>query len=259
MNSALKLLYNRKSLRRFADRPVTTEIVDLILGAVRRAPTAGNLCLYSVIEIREQATKDELARTCDDQPFIAKAPLALLFVADYQRLYDYLRLCGAEEYARERGIPFSPPDMGNLMLACQDTMIAAHTAVVAAETLGLGSCYIGDIMEQYERHRELFDLPDYAFPLSLVVAGYPAGDYYQRRTGARPARETLFFTDRYRRLPDDELASLYDPIIRRRFPDGRFPTGAPNYGLDLLERKYAAEFSAEMNRSVKAAMRAWEG
>ena len=53
-----------------------------------RAPTAGNLMLYSIIEIEDQALKDRLAVTCDDQPFIAKAPWVLVFVADFQKWMD---------------------------------------------------------------------------------------------------------------------------------------------------------------------------
>lgn len=257
MNPTLKQLYNRKSIRAYQDRPVADEKVDLILGAVRRGPTAGNLSLYSVIKVADQGKKETLSRTCDNQPFIAGAPLVLLFLADYQRLYDYMKQSGASEFAAEKGLDFRTPDLGNLMLACQDAMIAAQTAVTAAESLGLGCCYIGDIIENYEEHRKLFDLPDYVFPISLVVAGYPLSDYHLRRSAPRPAKESVFFTDRYRRLEGDELTSLYDPIAKRRNPKGEFPDGAPNYGCDILQRKYASDFAAEMKRSVEAAMKAW--
>ena len=258
MNETIKLLYNRKSLRRFAERKVAEEKVELILGAVRHAPSAGNMSLYSVIRVKEQTIKDTLSRTCGNQPFISNAPLVLLFLADCQRLYDYLCLSGAEEHARKTGKDFFPPDEGSLMLACQDAMIAAQTAVTAAESLGLGSCYIGDIMQHYEEHRKLFDLPDYVFPLSLVVAGYSAGDYYNRRPGPRPKKEKLFFEDRYHRLSDTELADLYEPVVRRYFKEGSFPGGAENYGIDLFEREYSANSAAEITRSVKAAMKAWQ-
>ena len=258
MNETIKLLYNRKSLRRFAERKVSEEKVELILGAVRHAPGAGNMSLYSVIRVKDQTIKDTLSKTCGNQPFISSAPLVLLFLADCQRLYDYLGISGVKEYALKTGRTFNPPDEGSFMLACHDAMIAAHTAVTAAESLGLGSCYIGDIMENYEEHRELFDLPDYVFPLSLVVAGYSAGDYYNRRPGPRPKKEKLFFEDRYRRLADAELTDLYEPVVRRYFKGGGFSSGAENYGIDLFERKYSADYAAEMTRSVKAAMKAWQ-
>ena len=72
------------------------------------------------------------------------------------------------------------PQEGDLFLACNDALIAAQTAVVAAESLGIGSCYIGDIMENYEAHRDLFGLPQYVFPICLLCFGYPTQGQMQR-------------------------------------------------------------------------------
>ncbi|MEX1329519.1 MAG: nitroreductase family protein [Desulfobacterales bacterium] len=58
-----------------------------------------------------------------------------------------------------------------LLLVCCDALIAAQTAVIAAESLGVGSCYIGEIMENYEEHKELFGLPKYVFLISLICFG----------------------------------------------------------------------------------------
>ena len=85
-----------------------------ILQAAMRAPTAGNMMLYSIIDVENQALKDRLAVTCDDQPFIAKAPFVLLFVADYQRWYDYYLVCGVERLCLERDIPLRTPQEGDL-------------------------------------------------------------------------------------------------------------------------------------------------
>ena len=100
---------------------------------------------------------------CDNQPFIARAPLVLLFLADYQRWFDYYMLSGVEDLCRRRGEPLRKPQEGDLFLACNDALIAAQTAVVAAESLGIGSCYIGDIMENYE----IASGPVWAAPIRL--------------------------------------------------------------------------------------------
>ena len=60
------------------------------------------MMLYSIIEVNDQAAKDTLARTCDHQPFIARAPLVLLFLADYQRWFDYYLLSGVEELCQRQ-------------------------------------------------------------------------------------------------------------------------------------------------------------
>jgi nitroreductase len=89
MNQVIELILNRKSVRAYDAREISEQVKDEILQATLRAPTAGNMMLYSIIQVQDQSIKDTLARTCDNQPFIAKAPLVLLFLADYQRWFDY--------------------------------------------------------------------------------------------------------------------------------------------------------------------------
>ena len=85
MNSTFTLIHNRRSVRKYTGTPISPQEKEAIIQAAMRAPTAGNLMLYSIIEVEDQALKDRLAVTCDAQPFIASAPYVLLFLADYQR------------------------------------------------------------------------------------------------------------------------------------------------------------------------------
>ena len=122
--------------------------LEKILEAASLAPTAGNQQLYSIIVIKSQETKDKLSESCDHQPFIAKAPVLLLFVSDQKKWFDYYRLEGCKEFSeREPGLFWEAPNESDLMLSIEDTMIAAQNAVLMAESLGIGSCYIGDILE----------------------------------------------------------------------------------------------------------------
>ena len=88
MNEVLSQLHARKSVRAFLDRPISPEARRAILEAACAAPTAGNQQLYTILDITDQAVKDTLADTCDHQPFIAQAPLVLLFCADCQKWYE---------------------------------------------------------------------------------------------------------------------------------------------------------------------------
>lgn len=83
MNNTIKELFERKSVRAFESKPVENYKKQLIINAAIQAPTAGNMTLYSIIDVRNQGIKDKLAQSCDNQPFIAKAPIVLIFVADY--------------------------------------------------------------------------------------------------------------------------------------------------------------------------------
>ncbi len=103
MNETINLLMNRHSVRAYVPDSVSGEEKDTILKAAFRAPTAGNMMLYSIIDITDQSLKDRLAETCDHQPFIAKAPLVLLFLADYQRWHDYFIHSGAKDVCRREG------------------------------------------------------------------------------------------------------------------------------------------------------------
>jgi len=258
-NPVLEVILNRKSIRAYEDRPVPPETRRQLLEAALRAPTAGNMMLYSILEITDQSIKDTLARTCDNQPFIARAPLVLLFLADYQRWFDYLRHAGVEALCAQRGQALRLPAEGDLFLACCDALIAAQTAVLAGESLGLGSCYIGDIMENYETHRQLLDLPRFVFPIALVCFGFPTRAQLERERTTRFDRKFIVFQDRYHRLADGELDEMFHQFEARAEAHRDKIDGFVSAAQLQYDNKLNAEFNREMTRSVRALLRTWLG
>lgn len=252
MNEVLETIHNRKSIRAFENKPVPYDVTETLLQAAMRAPTAGNMMLYTILKIDDQELKDKLAVSCDNQSFIARAPLLLVFLADYQRWYDYFLHCGVEELCRTRNLNLRKPGVGDLMLAVNDTLIAAQTAVIAAEALGLGSCYIGDILEKYEYHRDLFHLPKYVLPVTMLCIGYPREDAAERVKSRRFEEKYIVQRNRYYRLEGLELDMMFKESTRSKLVDG-----AVNAGQDFYLRKFASEFSVEMTRSVQAMMESW--
>jgi len=156
-NPTLDALCARKSVRVFTEEPVPQAVKNALFQAAMQAPTAGNQMLYTILDITDAALKARLADLCDHQPFIADAPVVLVFVADCQRWYDGFAAAGCAP---------RPPREGDLLLAAADAAIAAQNTVVAAESFGLGSCYIGDILENCEDVRSALALPPYAVPAS---------------------------------------------------------------------------------------------
>ena len=231
---------------------------DCILDAALRAPTAGNMMLYSMLEIEDQSLKEKLIESCDNQPFIGKAPFAVIFLADYQRTWDYFLSSNIEEYCREQGRELRRPGEGDFLLACNDALIAAQTSVITAESMGLGSCYIGDIMENYEFHRDLLDLPDYVFPVTMVCYGYPKPEHLARKPVPRFSREFIHHKDSYRSLGPDDFERMYSPWLKECGPAGGYRKGASNFGQHMYARKFDSDFSREMSRSVRAALKFWE-
>ncbi len=258
MNETLQVLLNHRSIRAYEAQEIGADERDMILQAALRAPTAGNMMLYTIIEVCDQAAKDTLARTCDNQPFIAKAPLVLLFLADYQRWFDYYMLSDVEALCQRSGEPLRKPQEGDLFLACCDALIAAQTAVVAAESLGIGSCYIGDIMENYEVHRDLFQLPQYTFPICLLCFGYPTESQKHRAMTSRFDREFIVFKDRYRRLSQDDFTEMYQDLQEQFLKRSNRAEGIDNVGQATYVRKLNADFTKEMSRSVQAILQSWK-
>jgi len=258
MNPVIELILNRKSVRAYDAREISEQVKDEILQATLRAPTAGNMMLYSIIQVQDQSIKDTLARTCDNQPFIAKAPLVWLFLADYQRWFDYYIVSGVKELCERNQVPMRKPEEGDLFLACCDALIAAQTAVIAAESLGIGSCYIGDIMENYEAHKELFDLPRYVFPICLVCFGYPTRGQKERELTRRFDKKFIVFENQYKRLDPAGFEEMYRDLHERTFQDRETIEGAQNIGQLNYLHKFSADFSKEMSRSVRAILAAWK-
>lgn len=256
-NPVIETLLNRKSVRAFEERPIEPEIRAEILNATLRAPTAGNMMLYSIIDITEQSVKDQLAHSCDDQPFIARAPMVWIFVADYQRWYDQFLLYGAADYAAKRGIEVRKPGEGDMLLACTDTVIAAQQSVIAAESFGLSSCYIGDIIENYEFHQRLLDLPRYAVPIAMLVYGYPTEQQKNRIRTTRFDAKYVVHYNQYRRLPAVELEAMMDgkdDLV----PAPQKARGVDNFALWMYAKKFDSVFSKEMTRSSREIIKNWQ-
>lgn len=246
MNNTLEELFSRKSVRAYEERPIEPEKQKLILQAATQAPTAGNMMMYSILNITDQSVKEQLAHLCDDQPFIAKAPMVLVFVADYQKWYD--SFCLMSENPRQ-------PQWGDFSSACADTYIAAQNAVVAAWSMGIGSCYIGDIKEHYEQQRELLNLPQYTAPICMLCFGYPTKQQQERKKPARFALEDVVFENQYRRLNEQELKDMY---YRREQAMGKTDIDVPKMVDALMQRKWNSPYSRERNRSIAAMLENWK-
>ncbi len=234
MNETIRLMMNRKSIRAFQEKEIPAEVKETILSAAMRAPTAGNLMLYSILDVTDQQLKDTLAVTCDHQPFIATAPMVLIFLADYRRWYRKFQQAGCTPPA---------PRLSDFMLSMNDAMIAAHAACMAAESLGVGSCYIGDIIEQWETHREIFHLPEHVAPVSMLVFGYPTQQQKERQMTSRFPKETIVFENSYHDLTESELEA-FCPSDRAKA---------------ICEHKYTSEFALEMERSAGEILKNWTG
>lgn len=238
MNTIIESLFSRKSCRAFTGQHVSPEDKRLLFEAAFQAPTAGNQMMYTIIDVTDQAVKDELAELCDQQPFIREAPAVFVFLADCARWMGMYRAAGISPRS---------PEGGDLMIAVADAIIAAQNVVVAAESLGLGSCYIGDILENRERVRGLLNMPGEVFPAAMLVIGYPAEHAIARRKPGRFTAETVVCENRYVIPSVDACREAYcahEGITQDN--EAEFVRRMKAFHA----RKYASGFMEEMNRSA---------
>ncbi|MBQ0001334.1 MAG: nitroreductase family protein [Clostridiales bacterium] len=233
-NNTVKELLERKSVRAFLDKEISPEEKRQILYAAADAPSAGCQQLYTILDITDQELKNKLAVTCDNQPFIAKASMVLVFCSDCRKWYEAFQSAGCEP---------RNPGAGDLLLAVTDTAIAAQNAVTAAWSLGIGSCYIGDIMENCEEQQKLLNLPKYVVPTVMAVFGYPTEQQKNRTKPVRFNMEDIVFENGYKERTPEDYRNMFD--IRR---------GSQSYEEwmeKFCNRKFNSDFSREMTRSVE--------
>lgn len=235
MNQTIQQLHKRKSVRVFTDQEIPAEHVQEILLSAAQAPTAGNQQLYTILNITDPALKESLSESCDHQPFIAQSKLVLVFCADCLKWYDAFLAAGCDP---------RQPGEGDLMLAVCDALIAAQNAVVAAHSLGLGSCYIGDIMENAEIHQKTLNLPRYVFPVAMLVFGYPTQQQTARPKPERVDMKYIVRENGYQRLTENQLREMFAPRCGEKSFD--------DWMQAFCNRKYNSDFSREMTRSVRA-------
>lgn len=197
-NETLRVLCERGSVRNFSEREIPEDVMSLILDAGVHAPTGGNLQPYSIIKIQDRETKGELARLCE-QNFIEKAPVDLLFCIDWHRI---------KRWAELEVAPFTATSsFRHFWISFQDTVIAAQNIVVAADALGLGSVYVGTVIDFVSEIREMFNLPVGVFPVVLLCVGYPASKPLPRK---KLGMDMIVHNEKYEERTDKELLQAFN-------------------------------------------------
>jgi nitroreductase len=197
-NETMRLLLERASLRMFIEEKIPPEVLNLVLDAGNHAPTGGNLQPYSIIKIEDEVNKQKLADWCE-QDFIGKAPVDLLFCIDLHR---------NERWAQLEVAPFSANRaFRHFWISFQDTVIAAQNICTAADAMGLGTVYIGTVMEFFKEIKEMFELPNGVFPVVLVCMGYPKSTPRQRK---KLGTDVIVHSEKYHDPDDEELLEAFD-------------------------------------------------
>ena len=163
-NETLALMLAHRSVRGFCTAPLPEGTLEAIIAAAQSAATSSNLQTWSAVSVNDPATRRELAAIAGSQKHIEQCPIFLVFLADVSRNHRLAAEAGAEL----AGVPY----LESFLVAAIDAALAAQNAVVAAESLGLVTVYIGALRNDVTRVAELLRLPPGAAPVFGLCIGH---------------------------------------------------------------------------------------
>jgi FMN reductase [NAD(P)H] len=186
MNDVIKTMLNHRSIRSYKSDMIKEEDLDLILKCAQAAPSSINGQQMSIILIKDQEMKQKMSEIAGGQPYVAQAPVFMVFCADFYR---------AKLAAEKNGVDFKI--INNLeatLVGSVDVGLAMQNAAIAAESLGLGIVNIGGIRSNTLEVARLLNLPEYVFPICGLVVGYPNDP---SATKPRLPKEAVIFEESY--------------------------------------------------------------
>lgn len=202
MNETINLLKSHRSIRKFSDRAVRQDIVEALIRAGQCAATSSFIQACTVIQVIDKAVREKLCEAAAGQPYVKESPVFLVFCADMQRhqmacnMHDAEMLSGFTE---------------QFLTASVDCALFAQNVLIAAESLGLGGCYIGAIRNRIANVDHLLELPDKVYPVFGMCLGYPAQD---PETKPRLPLPVVLKQNVYSDDEDEARITAYDEDVR---------------------------------------------
>lgn len=200
-NETIASLLDHRSVRDFLPDPLPPGTLETLIAAAQSAATSSNMQLWSAVAITDPAKRKVLAEIAGNQQHIERCPLFIAWVADLSRNE---RLSQAEKTEFE-----SLPWLETFMVACIDAALAAQNAVVAAESIGLRTVYIGAMRNDPVRVHELLGLPPRAFVVFGLCVGY-ADPGSRNEVKPRLPQSTVLHRERYDGAPESRDRPAYD-------------------------------------------------
>ena len=205
-NDVIASLLSHRSVRGYKTDPLPAGTLETLIAAAQSAATSSNLQTWSVIEVANPATRAEFAKIANNQKHIEECPLFLLFCADVSR---------NERLGKAENTPLEAlPHLETFLVAALDAALAAQNAVVAAESLGLSTVYIGAMRNNIERVAELCALPPGVMGVFGLCVGYakPGAESSVKPRLAQPA---VLFRERYDASQEAKhRAAVHDSVVR---------------------------------------------
>lgn len=205
MNSTLEILAAHRSIRKFTDQPLPAGLLETLCTAAQAAATSSFLQGATLIRVTDPESRKTLARCAGGQAYVETAAEFLVLCADLKRAGNY-----CEKYGKE----FEGDYTEQFIIATVDVALMAQNLVIAAESVGLGICYIGGLRNNPQEVSDLLELPRGVYPVFGLCLGYPDQDPEFKPRLPLPV---ILKQERYNEEGDEEAIARYDETIREYY------------------------------------------
>jgi nitroreductase len=201
-NETIAVMLDHRSVRGYKPDPLPPGALETLIAAAQSAATSSNMQWWSAIAITDPAKKKVLAEIAGNQKHIEQCPTFICWVADMARNQ---RISDSEKTDFE-----CMPWLETFMVACIDAALAAQNAVVAAQSIGLRTVYIGAMRNDPVRVAELLGLPSKSFVVFGLCVGYAADDKAEGEVKPRLPQSIVLHKERYDATREPALRAAYD-------------------------------------------------
>ncbi len=229
----IESMLDHRTCRRFTDRPVDDDLLDLLLAATFSTPSKSDLQQCSVIVVDDPTNRCAIAELIPSMPWVADSPRFVVFCGDSRRI---------RRVAAATGVGFGNDHLDAFLNAAADAAMHLSSFVWAAESVGLGTCPISVVRNHIDEVSAILELPDHVFPLAGMCVGWPERE---ERLSPRLPLSVTVHRDRYDDTQAPELIAEYDRRRHEAQPKGDVWSVAKAAMVSQPERAQLARFLRE--------------
>ena len=204
--ATLKSILSRRSIRKFLNKPISKELLTLLLAAAQSAPSKSNLQQYSILVIQDQNIKNEISNLIGNTKWALTAPIFLLFLADIRRNV---------KITNDRGYDHKNNNVDTFMNGVIDAALSMQSTICASESLGLGVCPISMVRNIIEEIKTICKLPKGVFPIAGLAMGWPDE---KSNVSIRLAQNIVTHFDKYNEKDLIHKINKYDERVFKKDP-----------------------------------------
>ena len=202
----LKSILSRRSIRKFLNKPISKELLSLILAAAQSAPSKSNLQQYSILVIQDQNIKNEISNLIGNTKWALTAPIFFLYLADIRRNI---------KITNDRGYEHKNNNVDTFMNGVIDAALSMQSTICASESIGLGVCPISMIRNIIEEVKVICKLPKGVFPIAGLALGWPD---QRSNVSIRLSQDIVIHFDKYDEKDLIQKINKYDEIVFKKDP-----------------------------------------